>query len=62
MKGLSWESFSYFLTILITYWYLHSFSTSVKLTSTLFIIKIIFFYFHERIWHQIKWGKITGKE
>ena len=59
MKGLCWESFSYILTILITYWYLQSFSTSVRLTSILFVVKIVFFFLHERLWHQVTWGKIS---
>ncbi|MHC4371827.1 MAG: DUF2061 domain-containing protein [Planctomycetota bacterium] len=57
VKGVSWESFSFFLTIAITYWYLQSFSVSLKLTSMLFVIKIVCFFVHERIWHQIKLGK-----
>lgn len=58
MKGISWETFSFFLTLLVTFWYLQSFSTSVRLTGILFVIKIIFFFLHERIWHKVKWGKI----
>lgn len=58
MKGISWETFSFFLTLLVTCWYLQSFSTSVRLTGILFVIKITFFFLHERIWHQVKWGKV----
>lgn len=62
MKGISWESFSFVLTVLVTYWYLKSFSTSVHLTAILFVIKIIFFLLHERIWHQVRWGKVCLKD
>jgi uncharacterized membrane protein len=34
----------------------------VRLTSYLFVIKIIFFFLHERLWHQVRWGKINFKE
>jgi len=57
MKGISWETFSFFLTMLITYLYTASVKTSIELTSICFSIKIIFFFTHERIWHQIRWGK-----
>lgn len=56
-KGFTWEGFSFFLTLLITYLYLGNASSSLQLTSICFVFKILFFYGHERIWHQIRWGK-----
>jgi uncharacterized membrane protein len=61
-KALCWETFSYFLAMLITYWYLQDFNTSLCLTSILFVIKTVLFFVHERIWHQVKWGKVAPKE
>ncbi len=58
MKGVSWESFSYVLSMIVTYWYLDNFSESFCLTSILFVIKTILFFVHERLWHRIKWGRI----
>lgn len=57
MKGFTWESFSFFLTLIITYVYTGSMQTSIELTSICFAFKIVFFYVHERIWHQVSWGK-----
>jgi uncharacterized membrane protein len=57
MKGVTWETFSFCLTLLITFLYTHSVKTSCELTSICFVFKIFFFFCHERIWHQIKWGK-----
>ncbi len=57
MKGFTWESFSFFLTLIITFIYTGSMKTSIELTSICFLVKIIFFFIHERIWHQVKWGK-----
>lgn len=59
MKGISWETFSFFLTVLITFMYTGSVRTSIELTSICFGVKIIFFFLHERLWHQIRWGKRT---
>jgi uncharacterized membrane protein len=56
-KGITWETFSFFLTLFITYLYTQSIKTSFELTSICFFIKIIFFFLHERLWHQVTWGK-----
>jgi adenylylsulfate kinase len=61
-KAVCWESFSYFLAMIVTYWYLQSFEISLRLTSILFVIKIVFFFAHERLWHKINWGKVSTKE
>lgn len=57
IKAVTWETFSFFLTLLITYLYTKSIKTSCELTSICFFIKIFFFFCHERLWHQIPWGK-----
>jgi uncharacterized membrane protein len=28
------------------------------LATVLLVVKIVFLYLHERIWHQIPWGKL----
>ena len=61
MKGLSWETIAFIITIIITYAYLNSFSESLLLTVILFFIKIVFFIAHERLWHRVKWGKTTSR-
>lgn len=57
MKGLSWESFAFVVTLLIAYIMLGDVRVSLKLTIVAQGIKTVFFYIHERIWHQISWGK-----
>lgn len=59
MKGVSWETIAFIITMFVTYLYLKSFSESLWLTSILFFIKIGFFFGHERLWHRIKWGKVA---
>jgi len=56
-KAFCWESISFIIAILFTGWYLGSWQVSLELTSILFVIKLTFFLIHERIWHQIRWGK-----
>lgn len=57
MKAVSWEFFSFFLTALIIYLFTGDFNFTARLTITCQGIKVFFFYAHERIWHQIRWGK-----
>lgn len=57
LKGITWETFSFLLTLIITYAYTGNARTSIELTSICLAFKIIFFYEHERIWHQVRWGK-----
>ncbi len=56
-KALSWESFSFVLTVLIIW----ALTGDLKFTLELSVIcqgaKIFFFFLHERVWHKIKWGK-----
>jgi len=61
MKGISWETIAFIITIIITYVYLNSFSESLMLTAILFLIKIVFFIGHERLWHRVTWGKTTAR-
>lgn len=56
-KAVSWEVFSFFLTALIVYLFTGDFNFTARLTITCQWIKVFFFYVHERIWHQIRWGK-----
>ena len=56
-KALSWETFAFFLTILIIW----AMTGDLRFTIELSIIcqgaKVFFFFLHERIWHRFKWGK-----
>jgi uncharacterized membrane protein len=60
-KAVSWETISLVLTMLIAYPFTHSICSSVELALACLAIKIIFYYHHERVWHQIDWGKINGE-
>ena len=57
MKAISWESFSFILTSIIIYLFTGDKRLTIELTVTCQLIKVFFFYLHERIWHQIPWGK-----
>lgn len=57
MKAVSWQSISFVLTGTIIYLFTGDLCFTFELTFTCQLIKILFFYCHERMWHQIRWGK-----
>jgi len=57
-KGACWELVSFILTLLFLFTFYENLLRSLKLTIVLTIIKIPFFFLHERFWKKIKWGKI----
>jgi adenylylsulfate kinase len=61
IKGISWEVISFFITLLFVYLLYRNIILSLKITLILTIIKIPFYYIHERIWKKIKWGKILER-
>ena len=59
-KALSWETFSFFVTILIIWAMTGDLRFTVELSIVCQGAKVFFFFLHERIWHRFKWGKEQG--
>jgi uncharacterized membrane protein len=57
LKGISWETISFIITLFAVYLIYGDISFSVKFTGILTIIKIVLFFLHERLWKLLKWGK-----
>lgn len=57
-KGISWRFFGTLDTIFISFIISGNPLASIKIGFTEVLTKIIFFYFHERLWAKIKWGRI----
>lgn len=62
LKTLSWRSFSFVLTITIIYAYTKNIKQSVGVGAGIDIIKMILYYFHERIWNKVKFGRIKSQD
>ena len=58
IKGIIWEFISFILTTIIIYVFYGNFVQSIKFSLILTLIKAFIFFFHERVWKKIKWGKI----
>ena len=53
LKAISWESFSWLLTLGIAYLYTGSLGESSSLATVCLGLKIVCFYAHELIWERV---------
>jgi len=58
VKGIVWEGISFIVTTFAVYLFYGDFVQSLKFSLILTFFKAILFFFHERYWKTIKWGKI----
>lgn len=57
VKALGWESFSFVLTLLISWLVTRSLGEATELTVWLFVLKVSFLFLYDRMWKRIRWGK-----
>ncbi|MEK6875139.1 MAG: DUF2061 domain-containing protein [Nanoarchaeota archaeon] len=57
VKGICWEFFSFVITLIAVFLVYGNIYFSIKFTFLLTLVKMIFFFIHERTWKKIKWGK-----
>ena len=60
-KGVIWEFISFIIAIIIAYLIYGDLPNSIRFALFLTVIKIPFYFIHERIWKTIKWGKIKDR-
>ncbi len=59
-KSLSYRITGTIATFLISYIVTGQLKFALSIMSVDFVSKIIIFYFHERLWNRIKFGKVKG--
>jgi uncharacterized membrane protein len=57
IKGVSWETIGFIITLFAIYIIYGNFLVSLKFTAILTVIKVFLFFVHERLWKKIRWGK-----
>ncbi|HEC94020.1 MAG TPA: DUF2061 domain-containing protein [Candidatus Kaiserbacteria bacterium] len=57
VKAVSWRIIATLLIGIIAYIFTGAVVSSIELTLTAAVINTIFYYFHERAWSTISWGK-----
>ena len=56
-KALSWRIVGTLDTLVVSYVLTGEISLAASIASVDFITKLILYFFHERAWNVIKWGK-----
>ena len=57
LKAFSWESISNLVCFALAYLVFGSLGGCAIFTLVCFAVKLVLFLVHERLWHQIPWGK-----
>ena len=61
VKGVSWRALGTIDTILLSFIVTGSITNALKIGATEVLTKIVLYYFHERIWDVVPYGRIHGK-
>ena len=56
-KSLSWRIIGVFMQGVITYLFTRSWSETLGITSIFQSLRFVLYYFHERAWQRIQWGR-----
>jgi uncharacterized membrane protein len=56
IKSVTWRVLGILILGVITWYFTGSWTQTTWITLTFHTIRIILYYFHERLWLRIKWG------
>lgn len=56
-KSLSWRVFGNLISFIIVYGLTHNGKLALAASAIELVVKIVLYYYHERIWNKIKWGR-----
>lgn len=56
-KALSWRLIGTLDTLIVSYILTGEIGLATSIASVDFLTKLILYFFHERIWNKINWGK-----
>jgi len=56
-KAVSWRLLGTIDTLIVSYFVTGEVTLAASIASIDFITKLILYFFHERIWNKVKWGK-----
>lgn len=57
IKALSWRLIGTLDTLVVSYFLTGKIGLATSIASVDFVTKLVLYFFHERIWNKIKWGK-----
>lgn len=56
-KALSWRVIGTLDTLIVSYFLTGKLTVAASIASVDFLTKMVLYFFHERIWNSVKWGK-----
>ena len=56
-KALSWRIVGTLDTLVVSYFVTGKIVLAASIATVDFLTKLVLYFFHERIWNNIKWGK-----
>jgi len=57
IKGITWRITATVITIILVYVFTGNIKISLGVGAIEVVAKLIFYYFHERIWNKVSWGR-----
>lgn len=57
VKAISWRVIGTIDTLIVSYFITGKVALAASIASVDFITKLALYFFHERAWNKIKWGK-----
>ena len=57
IKALTWRLIGTIDTLLVSYFLTGKIGLATSIASIDFVTKLVLYFFHERIWNHINWGK-----
>ncbi len=57
VKSISWRAVGTIDTIIISYLVTGTISMALSIGAVELVTKMLLYFFHERLWNSIKWGK-----
>ena len=57
LKALSWRVVGTLDTLVVSYFLTGEIALATSIASIDFLTKLVLYFFHERIWNKVKWGK-----
>ena len=57
LKALSWRVVGTVDTLVVSYYVTGEFTLAASIASVDFLTKLVLYFFHERVWNKVKWGK-----
>ena len=56
VKTMSWRILATITTTILVYIFTKDFTIAIEVGGLEAVAKLLFYYFHERVWSTVKWG------